>query len=151
MCEQSLLAVVQLKISPALPYCARIQGRGKNMPLYEYWCNQCRSKVTIYNRGFSSSQVAQCPDCGNTSLRRLFSTFSVRKTDRDIYDSILSDSQLVKGMTQNNPRALMEWNKRMSRGEETAPEYEEMMKTMEGGAWPAELMGGGQQAPGETE
>jgi putative FmdB family regulatory protein len=112
------------------------------MPLYEYWCRHCQGKVTLYVRGFSSTASALCPNCGGSNMRRLFSTFSVRKTDKDVYEDILTDSQLVKGMMQNDPRALVEWNKRMSRGmdEEIAPEYEEMMDRMEAGEWPSDLM-----------
>jgi len=66
----------------------------------------------------------------------LFSTFSVTKSDQDIYEDILSDKQLVRGLESNDPRALAEWNKRMSRGEEVAPEYEEIMDTLEAGEMP---------------
>ena len=122
------------------------------MPLYEYWCNQCRKRVTIYLRGFFSASVA-CPRCGTGDLRRLFSTFSVRKGDKDVYEDILTDSQLTRGMMQNDPRALAEWNKRMSRGmdEKIAPEYEEIVDRMEAGEWPTDLMRQSQESLEETE
>ena len=112
------------------------------MPLYEYWCRHCHRKVTLYLATFSQSSPS-CPQCGNNTLKRLFSTFSVRKTGKDIYDDILSDSQLTRGMLNNDPRALAEWNRRMSRGEEVAPEYEEMIDKMERGEMPTELAGTG--------
>ena len=65
----------------------------------------------------------------------------MHKTDKDIYDDILSDSQLTKAMLNNDPKALVEWNKRMSRGEEVAPEYEEMIDKMEHGEMPTGLTG----------
>lgn len=61
------------------------------------------------------------------------------ETDKDVYGNILSDSELTKGMLGNDPRALSEWNKRMSRGEKTSPEYEEIVERMGKGEWPAEL------------
>ena len=112
------------------------------MPLYEYWCRHCQRKVTLYLPTFSQSSPP-CPRCSNDTLQRLFSTFSVRKADKDIYDDILSDSQLTKGMLNNDPKALAEWNKRMSRGEEVAPEYEELIDRMEDGEMPTELAGTG--------
>ncbi|MCK4331644.1 MAG: zinc ribbon domain-containing protein [Dehalococcoidia bacterium] len=112
------------------------------MPIYEYWCRQCQRKVTLYLPTFSQSSPS-CPQCGKNTLQRLFSTFSVRKTDKDVYEDILSDSQLTKAMLRDDPRALVEWNKRMSRGEEVAPEYKEMIDTMERGEIPAELAGTG--------
>ena len=111
------------------------------MPLYEYRCNSCRRRVTILTRDFSASSIT-CPNCGSTRLERLFSSFAITKSDMGIYDDILSDSQLVEGMKHNDPRALAEWEKRMSRGA-VAPEYEEMLDRMEAGEMPTDLMSGG--------
>jgi len=112
------------------------------MPIYEYWCSRCQRKVMIYLPTFSQSSPP-CPQCGNNTLQRLFSTFSMHKTDKDIYDDILSDSQLTKGMLSNDPRALAEWNKRMSQGDKVAPEYEEALGRMERGEMPTEPASGG--------
>ena len=113
------------------------------MPIYEYRCNNCHRRVSILIRSVSES-LGACPNCGSTELNRLFSSFSVRKPDKDVYDNILSDSQLVRGLEGNDPRALVEWNKRMSRGmdEEISPEYEEMLGRMEAGEMHGNLMGG---------
>src|SRR4030042_1774945 len=119
------------------------------MPLYEYWCRKCQRKVMLYSPTFSQASPS-CPRCGNDTLRRLFSTFSVRsKTHKDVYEDILSDSQLTRGMLADDPRALAEWNKRMSQGEEVAPEYEEMIGKMESGEMPAESAGTGTSEPSE--
>jgi hypothetical protein len=44
-------------------------------------------------------------------------------------------------MMADDPRALAEWNRRMSQDEEVAPEYEEMLGRMDKGEMPAELAG----------
>ena len=77
-----------------------------------------------------------CPRCGNSELKRIFSTFSVQKTYRDVYEDILSDRELTQGMTRDDPRAMAEWNKRMSGGEKSSPQYEEITERMEKGEWP---------------
>ena len=119
------------------------------MPLYEYWCSHCRGKITLYLSSFSQASPS-CPHCGNTSLHRLFSTFSMRtKTYKDIYEDILSDSQLTRAMLRDDPRALAEWNKRMSQGEEIAPEYQEMIERMEKGEMPTRLASKGSESPPE--
>ncbi len=105
------------------------------MPIYEYRCNKCHRRVSILVRSPSESTVA-CPSCGGTELNRLFSTFAVRKSDQSIYDDILSNSQLVKGLENDDPRALAEWNKQISQGERVAPEYEEMLGRLEAGEMP---------------
>lgn len=106
------------------------------MPIYEYWCSSCQREVTLYQQGFSSSSPS-CPYCGNSGLKRLFSTFSVQKTYKDVYEDILSDRELTQRMMRNEPSALAEWNKRLTRGEKVGPEYEEITERMERGEWPA--------------
>ena len=111
------------------------------MPVYEYRCNNCHRRVTILVRDFSEPAIT-CPNCGSTKLNRLLSSFSVRRRGKSNYDDILSDSRLVRGLERNDPRALVEWNKKMSQGdEEISPEYEEMLDRMEAGEMPTDLMG----------
>ncbi|MGB5924490.1 MAG: FmdB family zinc ribbon protein [Dehalococcoidia bacterium] len=105
------------------------------MPIYEYWCDSCRRVVSSY-RPSSSVPPPPCPRCGNSELKRIFSTFSVQKTYRDVYEDILSDRELTQGMMRDDPRAITEWNKRMSGGEKSPPEYEEITERMERGEWP---------------
>lgn len=113
------------------------------MPLYEYRCGGCGKKVTLFVRGFERSAEACCPLCQSAELKRVFSTFRVTRTDMDRYEDILGDNQLVSRMEANDPKALVEWNKRMSGGDETvAPEYEDMMGRMASGEWPEEVTGG---------
>jgi putative FmdB family regulatory protein len=105
------------------------------MPIYEYWCDSCRQIISSYRRSSSLSAPA-CPRCGKRELKRVFSTFSVQKTYRDVYEGILSDRELTQGMMRDDPRAIVEWNKRMSSGEKCSPEYEEINERMERGEWP---------------
>ena len=115
------------------------------MPVYEYRCNNCRRRVSVYLRKRDFATPPKCPHCGSKDLSRLFSTFAVRGTYRDIYEDILSDRQLTDGLMHNDPRALAEWNKRMSRGmedETVTPEYEEMLEQMEQGEIPKMPAGG---------
>ncbi|MEE9201664.1 MAG: zinc ribbon domain-containing protein [Dehalococcoidia bacterium] len=107
------------------------------MPIYEYRCGGCGRKVSLLVRGASTTLA--CPRCGSADLSRLFSTFAMRRTDQDIYEGILSDNQLIRAMEGNDPRALAEWNRRMSRGmdtEDTEPEYRDVVERMERGEMP---------------
>lgn len=122
------------------------------MPLYEYRCNQCQKRITLLVRREDADLA--CPQCGGVSLSRLFSTFSVRHTYMDDYESILNDPRLVSGLEGNDPRALAEWNRRMSRGmdEDLEPEHKEMLDRMEKGEMPAEsLMPGAPTQPASPE
>jgi putative FmdB family regulatory protein len=105
------------------------------MPIYEYWCDSCRRVVSSYRQS-SSVPPPPCPRCGSSELKRIFSTFSVQRTYRGVYEDILSDRELTQGMMRDDPRAITEWNKRMSSGEKCPPEYEEITERMERGEWP---------------
>jgi len=61
----------------------------------------------------------------------------MHKTYKDVYEDILCDRDLTRGMLRSDPRALAEWNRRMSGGEKVAPEYEEITERMERGEQPA--------------
>jgi putative FmdB family regulatory protein len=120
------------------------------MPVYEYLCRKCRHKFTIFVQSSTGAgNTPVCARCQSTEIVRIFSTFSVRsKTDKEIYEDILSDQRLQGAMLAGDPKALAEWNKRMTQGldQETTPEYEEMLERMEKGEMPTQLM---QQLKGE--
>ena len=49
------------------------------MPIYEYRCNDCRRKVSIYFRSINAAGAPRCPRCGGANLERLFSRVVVRR------------------------------------------------------------------------
>ena len=107
------------------------------MPIYEYRCQSCRRRVDIFVQGFSPPENPSCTKCGSTELRRIYSAFAVRrsKQDRGVYDDILSDGKLTRGLMHNDPRALAEWTRRMSRAadEDITPESQEIMDKLDKG------------------
>lgn len=110
------------------------------MPIYEYVCQKCRHKFSVLVRTPGESRATSCPKCRCDQTSRVFSTFSVRSTtDKEVYESILEDPKLTKGMMDNDPKALAEWNRRMSGGidQETPPEYQDMVERMEKGEMPS--------------
>ncbi len=114
------------------------------MPIYEYRCNNCRRRVEVFAQGFSSLPKPSCTRCGSEDLTRMLSKFAVRrsKSDKSVYDDILSDSKLTRGLMRNDPRALAEWSRKMSRAadEDITPETEELMDRMEAGEDISEVM-----------
>jgi hypothetical protein len=61
---------------------------------------------------------------------------------KGVYDDILSDPRLIRGMEQNDPRALTEWNRKMTSAmeEEPSPEFDELIGRMEAGEPLEEVM-----------
>ena len=81
------------------------------MPIYEYHCNNCQQKVSVFRRDYSVS--ANCPSCGSSDITRLVSTFIPRM--KESFDDVMGDNKLVDGMMRNDWGAVGEWNKRMIR------------------------------------
>jgi putative FmdB family regulatory protein len=107
------------------------------MPIYEYRCANCRRRVDIFVQGFSPPAEPTCTKCGSKGLSRIYSSFAVRrsKQDRGVYDEILSDAKLTRGLMRNDPRALAEWTRKMSRAadETITPESQELMNRLDKG------------------
>jgi len=80
-----------------------------------------------------------CTHCGGQDLTRLFSSFILGKGEsykrKGVYEDILSDSNLIRGMRQNDSRALAEWNRRMTQvmDEEPSSEFDDMVGRLEAG------------------
>jgi hypothetical protein len=68
----------------------------------------------------------------------------VQKSYKDVYDNILSDAQLTRGLMNNDPMALAAWNNKMSGGEPVAPEYQETLDRMQKGEMPSPETGNAQ-------
>ena len=49
------------------------------MPIYEYRCNDCHRKVSIFFRSISAVGDPRCPRCGGANLERLFSRVVMRR------------------------------------------------------------------------
>jgi putative FmdB family regulatory protein len=111
------------------------------MPVYEYWCQDCQRQIDIYVRGEETSPT-RCTICGGGNLSRLFSSFSFKRGYKDVYDDILSDSRLTRGMLANNPRALAEWNRKMGEAAgDMTPQDEEVVQRLEKGERVEKVMG----------
>ncbi|MDD5398277.1 MAG: zinc ribbon domain-containing protein [Dehalococcoidia bacterium] len=113
------------------------------MPVYEYWCPDCKMRQEILLPRFNSDPPP-CPKCGSNALQRRFSTFMMQKSYKAVYDDILGDSQMMRGMMNNDPQALAAWNNKMSGGEPVAPEYQETLERMERGEAPSLPAEGGE-------
>ena len=109
------------------------------MPIYEFACNACRARTSIFVRSFSAEVNARCERCGSGDLRRLISRVAVMRSD-DF--SGLDDGALMSGFDENDPKAMASWARKMQRemGEDAGPEFDEMVDRLERGE---SLDGGG--------
>jgi len=51
------------------------------MPVYEYYCADCKTKFDALRRMSQADDPIPCPHCGGTNTSRLISTFSAISKD----------------------------------------------------------------------
>ena len=60
------------------------------MPIYEYQCNSCDHRLEKIQK-FSDSPLQDCPECGNSSLKKLVSAASFRLKGTGWYETDFKD------------------------------------------------------------
>ena len=123
------------------------------MPIYEYRCNDCRKRVTVYWRSFSEIETTQpcCPTCGGEDLTRLISRVAVLRSEESRLEDLADPSSLA-GLDENDPKGMARWMRKMSSemGEDLGPEFDEVVDRLEAGEGPEEIeaampdLGGGE-------
>lgn len=109
------------------------------MPIYEYFCGDCRKRVSVFFRTFSeaSDEAARCPTCQGAHLRRLVSRVAVLKSEESRLEN-LADPAMMSGLESEDPRALASFMRRMSgeMGEPLDAEMTEVLDRLESGESP---------------
>jgi putative FmdB family regulatory protein len=103
------------------------------MPIYEFACNSCKNRVSIFVRSMSSPVSGKCDRCGSEDLSRLISRVAIIKSGGD-FDS-LDDDRMLAGFDESDPKAMAAWARKMQRemGEDAGPEFDEMIEKLERG------------------
>jgi putative FmdB family regulatory protein len=56
------------------------------MPIYEYRCNNCRKKVSVFMRMVNLQGQPACPECQGTDMTRVFSSFAMHRSIQSIHE-----------------------------------------------------------------
>ncbi|MBI2908864.1 MAG: zinc ribbon domain-containing protein [Chloroflexi bacterium] len=102
------------------------------MPVYEYRCNKCRRRLSIFVRSFSASAAAPvCEACGGADVTRLISRFTFQTVDRPAFQGGEDD----EGFEMHDAEHMANWAKEMTEkvDEDVAPEFERVAKGLETG------------------
>jgi putative FmdB family regulatory protein len=112
------------------------------MPIYEYRCNDCRKRVSVYWRSFSEVETVRphCPACGGEDLARLISRVAVLRSEESRLEDLADPSSLA-GLDENDPKSMARWMRKMSgeTGEDLGPEFDEVVDRLEAGESPEEI------------
>ena len=76
------------------------------MPIYEYVCNSCNKKVTVFLRTSSAQAKPLCPECGSGGLTRIISSFAIHKSISTIYEESGTPGGAVSPDYYKDPRNI---------------------------------------------
>lgn len=112
------------------------------MPIYEYRCQDCHRRVTLFFRTMTEAQEAipTCPHCGSTHLVRRISRVAMVRSEESRLESMM-DTDFLSGLDENDPRSLARFMRKMSDelGEDLGDEFEEVVDRLEAGESPEEI------------
>ena len=81
------------------------------MPIYEFRCNGCAAKFSLFFRSISSEVNEICDRCGSSNLQRIFSSFRVLRAPLD--PSTISKAELLDGVNYTDPGSMASLFRRM--------------------------------------
>ncbi|MBN1259568.1 MAG: zinc ribbon domain-containing protein [Anaerolineae bacterium] len=115
------------------------------MPIYEYRCQVCRRRFSVFWRTFSAAEQGQpvCKHCGSGKVTRLMSRVRVLRADDRLADD-LSDPDMLGDFDENDPRSVGRFMRKMitEMGDEAGdlePELEEVVDRLEKGQDPEQI------------
>ena len=105
------------------------------MPIYEYRCQACQKRTSVFVRSMSATVTPRCEHCGGRELSRLISRVAVGRSSSS--DGEL-DERMFAGVDENDPRSMARFARRMrdEMGEDLGPEFDEAIEQMEAGQLP---------------
>ncbi len=105
------------------------------MPIYEFRCNSCRGRTSVFTRSVTTSVAGACEHCGSTDLSRMFSRVAVHRSGDG---SGGFDEASLGDVDENDPASVAKWVRKMSRemGEPLDSSMEADLERMEAGETP---------------
>ena len=83
------------------------------MPIYEYFCQNCRRKMSFLVMTPANFHP-ECKYCKSHDLEQLFSRFSSPKSEEQRLES-LADPSSISGLDENDPSSVARWMKKMNK------------------------------------
>ena len=106
------------------------------MPIYEFRCQRCRRRSSVFTRSIGGEVEAVCSHCGSREMSRLISRVAVVRSEDDALGGL--DESSLGDVDENDPRSMARWVRRMSRqmGEPLEAGMEADLERMEAGEMP---------------
>jgi putative FmdB family regulatory protein len=109
------------------------------MPIYEFRCDQCRRRSSVFTRSIGGEVAAVCSHCGSREMSRLISRVAVVRSEDDGLAGL--DESSLGDVDENDPKSMARWVRKMSHqmGEPLDAEMESELERMESGEMPDEF------------
>lgn len=115
------------------------------MPIYEYRCQKCRRRFSIFWRSFAAIDESKvvCKYCQHTEVQRLISRVRVvRSEDSRLED--MADPSAWGDFDENDPKSMGRFMRKMvnEMGDEAGdlgPEFDEVIDRLESGQDPEQI------------
>lgn len=110
------------------------------MPVYEFQCNQCKQRVSLFIRTISECTVLQCPICGGDDMTRLLSNFAYHRSMKSVHEES-GDVDHPGADFYKDPRNIGRWteNKFQEMGMEVPSNVQQMIQAAREGEMPAPI------------
>ena len=110
------------------------------MPIYEYRCQNCGRKLSVFWRSRADVKPPTCRRCGSDNVLRLISRVRVARSEESHLEDVADDAMLAD-LDENDPRSIGRWMRKMSQemGEDLGPEFDEIVGRLEAGEDPEEI------------
>ncbi len=112
------------------------------MPIYEYYCHDCRRRVSVLFRSFAEAETSspQCPRCGGSRLTRRVSRVAVLRSEESRMDALADPSSLA-GLDEDDPKSVGRWMRQMGSelGEDLGEDFDEVVDRLESGQDPEDI------------
>ncbi|MBT9149468.1 MAG: FmdB family zinc ribbon protein [Dehalococcoidia bacterium] len=82
------------------------------MPIYEFRCQDCRRRTSVFARSISSPIDATCSSCGSKELVRLVSSFGIGKTTVGVHEASGEPGHFTSPDYYRDPRNIGRWAER---------------------------------------
>ena len=107
------------------------------MPVYEFRCNSCNTRKSVFVRSVSQEPTPICDNCGGKDLGRLVSAVAHRRSIQDVWDR--SGSQDSPGPDYyKDPRNIGRWTEKrfQEMGMEMPPHIQDVIQASREGELP---------------
>ncbi len=109
------------------------------VPIYDYRCQVCHKRFTVFFRSYSEVVPVRCRHCGSEQVGRLAPRVATVTSEDERLDR-LSDPSALGDVDENDPSSVPRWAKRLGRevGEDVGDEFDDAMDELGDDAGDAE-------------